>query len=339
MTENLYAKVFEILPTPAFVFTSSPFGLLDVNEAALEFYGYERNEFLSPSLIPFRSEASIFFVEPSAFKPAGCKAGVWRHKKKDGTFADVEVLVKPIPWPGRKAFLAVIHDVSKRRVAESNLRRLSAQLLRVQDDERRQLARELHDSLAQQLAAISMDLTSIKRRPGSAAAGVLSRVQSLVQSMEMQARTAAYLLHPPELDMLGLSSSIRCYVSRFMRATGLEVRLKLPRKVPRLGQDLEITLFRIVQECLTNVHRHSGSSTASVRMVVQDHSVRLEVKDEGCGIPPEVLTGSDTAIDRLGIGIVGMQERVRQLHGRLEIKSGVSGTTIRAVLPRSRPPL
>jgi signal transduction histidine kinase len=237
--------------------------------------------------------------------------------------------------------LEKLDDRVQQRTAELNranqsLRELSARLLQLQDEERRRIARELHDSVGQMLAALAMNLsvvrTDIERLAKTA--GTLDESVGLVQEMNKEVRTISHLLHPPLLDEAGLESAIRWYIDGFAQRSSVEVRLDLPRDFERLSRDLETAIFRTVQECLTNIHRHSESPTADVRIVRRDGNVCVEVEDKGKGISPEKL-GQLAAAGTPGVGIRGMRERIRQIGGTLEIHSRGegSGTIVTARLP------
>src|ERR1700722_9840713 len=220
--------------------------------------------------------------------------------------------------------------------ARDSLRDLSARLLQVRDEERRRIARELHDSIGQLLAALSMNLAALNRNP-ERLPPEMSRLAAeslnLLDQAIREIRTMSHLLHPPLLDEVGLDSTLRWYVDGFTQRSGINVDLQISTGAERLPQDTELAVFRLVQECLANIHRHSGSKTASIRIQAQDGWLSLDVTDAGRGFPSEntaVLEG------RLGVGIRGMRERLRLLGGRLDIKSTAAGTTVHAVLPTSR---
>ena len=220
--------------------------------------------------------------------------------------------------------------------ANRNLQRLSARLLQLQDEERRRIARELHDSVGQMLAALSMNLSTvladINRLTKTTAA--LADSENLVQEMSKEVRTISHLLHPPLLDEAGLASALRWYVDGFSNRSKIEVHLDCPNDFGRLPGVLETAIFRLVQECLTNIHRHSGSATAKIRLHHSDHEVVVKVEDQGKGIPTEKLDQL-SSVGIPGVGITGMRERVRQLGGTLEVNSGDKGTVVVAHLPIS----
>jgi len=225
----------------------------------------------------------------------------------------------------------------ERSQVEEKLRRLSGRLLQLQDEERRRIARALHDLTAQNLAALSMTLTMLNaaiENPGHEIKALLADSLSYVSKCSAELRTMSYLLHPPLLDELGLADVMREYADGFATRSGIRVDLELPHELPRSDKDAETTLFRVMQESLANILQHSGSRTASIRAYVTDTDIGIDVKDAGKGIPAEQLEGMAGGGVGLGVGIAGMRERVRQLGGRLRIESGKNGTTVTASLPR-----
>jgi signal transduction histidine kinase len=223
--------------------------------------------------------------------------------------------------------------------ANQTLRRLSARLLQLQDEERRRIARELHDSVGQMLAALSMNLAGVRADIDllTKTTAVLTDSEDLVREMSKEVRTISHLLHPPLLDEAGLASALRWYVDGFAQRSKIEVDLDCPNDFGRLPRIVETAAFRLVQECLTNIHRHSGSPTAKIRLRHSDHQVTVEIEDKGKGIPADKLEEM-ASIGIPGVGITGMRERVRQLGGTLDIGSSGSGTTVRAHLPVSDTP-
>jgi PAS domain S-box-containing protein len=231
-------------------------------------------------------------------------------------------------------YLGCAADRTERKETEAALHRLSGRLLELQDDERRRIARELHDTTAQNLAALSMHLFTLHqavRKGDQRAQWAAQEGLSLAEQCTQEIRTLSYLLHPPLLDELGLVSALRSYANGFMQRTAVKVDLKI-EEIGRMPADLETTIFRIVQEALTNVHRHSGSLAAEVRVIRDPKEVQVIVKDEGRGIPPEKLRLLGQGAS-LGVGVAGMGERASQLGGNLKIASSEQGTTITVVLP------
>jgi signal transduction histidine kinase len=219
--------------------------------------------------------------------------------------------------------------------ANTSLRELTARLLQIQDEERRRIARELHDSLGQMLAAQGMYLSSVaaeSRYLSVTAAEALKDSTKLIEEMSRELRTISYLLHPPLLDEAGLASAIRWFAEGFAERSKIIVNLELSPALGRLSEEFEIAIFRIVQESLTNIHRHSGSPSATIRLELSPEEIILEIKDQGRGIPLEKRTKAASGKSS-GIGIRGMRERIAQLGGKVEINSNAKGTAIVARLP------
>lgn len=230
----------------------------------------------------------------------------------------------------RRAHDALESLVEQRTAA---LRRLSVKLLRVQDEERRRIARELHDSLGQDLTAAKITLDMLAQESDSDSESAhLREAQKLVDRCISDTRTLSHLLHPPLLDEAGFVSAARWYVEGFGRRSGISTNLELPEHLTRLPRGAETALFRILQEALTNVHRHSGSRAVDVCVTESDAKVILTVKDYGMGVPREILdrfwkTGNT------GVGLAGIRERLKELGGFLEIESNLDGTLLRATIP------
>src|ERR1700733_1942667 len=232
--------------------------------------------------------------------------------------------------------LEINNDITLRKEAEESLRNLSARLLQLQDDERRRIARELHDSTGQSLAALVIHLSAVRASLSEAdetTAALLREAIQISQTASDEIRTLSYLLHPPTLDYAGLKSALEWYIEGFTQRSKVKVDLKVSLGPNRLSEIEERTLFRIVQESLTNIFRHSGSETASVSIPLNAGVVRLEVTDKGSGIAPDILRALNSSGGQLGVGIRGMRERLRQLGGGLQIRARTDGTTIVATFP------
>lgn len=224
-------------------------------------------------------------------------------------------------------------DIAERTV---QLHELSVRLMNLQDDERRRLARELHDSAGQYLAGIQMNLGALLRPDSRMTAEDQRRVSdsiSLVERCTSEIRTMSYLLHPPLLDEMGLRSAILMYVEGFAERSGIRVEVEIPADLGRLSSDMETGLFRVIQQSLANVHRHSGSLVACLRIKLDGDSVTVEISDEGCGIPAETLKGFYSNTRFAGVGITGMRERITHMGGQLNIRSSENGTTVEVRLP------
>lgn len=224
----------------------------------------------------------------------------------------------------------------KLRQSEKSLRELSGHLLRMQDEERRRLGRELHDSFGQYLAALKMGLDlldmSLPSNDGAAKKHVADCVRLVSQSLT-EVRTMSYLLYPPMLEEIGLRAAIPWYLEGFAKRSGIQTSLDISQACERMPRDVELAIFRILQESLTNVHRHSGSKQAEIRIICAGGKVTLEVKDNGTGIPADLLEPAKDSLGTLGVGLRGMNERVNQLGGTLGLRSTDEGTTIVATIP------
>jgi signal transduction histidine kinase len=222
----------------------------------------------------------------------------------------------------------LLDEITKRECAEISLRTLTSQLLLIRDEERRRVAHELHESTGQVLATLAINLSLLEkpeRELGRRDAQLIQRCAAMVDRLLSDVRQLSDLLHPPMLDEMGLPLAIQWFAERFAQRSNIRVTVEVPRDLARFSPDKEIAAFRVVQESLANVQRHSGSLTATVRISTQSGRVRVEVSDRGKGMPSEL--GSS------GVGISGMRERVRQLGGRLGIRSDGRGTTVEADLP------
>ena len=254
---------------------------------------------------------------------------------RDGQEFPVEISLSPLQTDEGTLVTSAIRDITERKQAEESLRLLSGQLLHLQDQERRRIARELHDSAGQILTALSLNLSLVQSENGNTCSRTAKAIEdsvSLVQELSQELRTISHLLHPPLLDEVGLASALRSYLDGFTERSKIKVDLELPEDLGRLPQDLETAIFRIVQECLTNIHRHSGSPVARICITRSDSQVSLEVEDRGKGIPPE-KRGAMESGGTPGVGIRGMRERLRQLGGSLEINSNGTGTVVVGRLP------
>jgi len=215
-----------------------------------------------------------------------------------------------------------------------DIRSLSAQLLQIQDEERRRIARELHDSAGQTLAVLGMNLAQLTAQVKAKAPAIACQAETsegLVQQLQQEIRTTSYLLHPPLLDENGLTSALGWYTQGLKERTGLNIALNVSEDFGRIQKDIELVVFRLVQECLTNIHRHSGSKTAAIRLTRQADMVILEVRDEGKGISPERL--AEIQAGGSGVGIRGMREGVAQFFGTMRMDSNSSGTGIHVTIP------
>ena len=234
-------------------------------------------------------------------------------------------------------FAHLCTDITERRRTEEAIRKLSARLLRVQDDARRRIARELHDTLAQSLAGVRMNLSVVKPFAASNDRASTAVDESITATDDAitQIRTLSYLLHPPMIDQAGLLTALHWYVEGFERRSGIATKLEVPDDLGSLSRDVETSVFRIIQESLTNIQRHAVSATATVRLDRLDERLFVEIADQGRGLPPGVRNDRD-ALLASGVGIASINERVRELGGEMSIQSTEKGTTLRVTLPVGR---
>ncbi len=301
------------------------------NEGAERLYGWAKGETLG------RSTHEILCTEFPVPLPQILQSDRWggelRHTKRDGSQVTVASRWTTLKDNDGKSigWLELNTDITDRKRAEDVARRLSGRILRLQDEERRRIARALHDSLGQYLTALKLNLHLLSPTEGRQAA-LASDCSDIVEKCLTETRTISHLLHPPLLDEAGLGSVTQWYVDGFAQRSGIKVNLALACGPARLDSDVETALFRILQEALTNVHRHSGSSEVTIQLDIDTEQARLIVSDNGRGIPADKLSvlesGSGT-----GIGLAGIRERVRELGGSVELKSDQAGTLLKVGIP------
>ena len=255
------------------------------------------------------------------------KNGQWRWLHRTAT------IFSRMPDGSPKQILGAVTDITRFKQSERELQELSARLLSAQDEERRRIARELHDATGQNLTAMGLHLETIERSEGldPDIKRVIGECRRLCKVSQNEIRTLSYLLHPPELDLLGLVGALRWYVEGFEKRTGIDVRLEIRQDIGRLASDLETDLFRVVQEALTNIVRHSGSKTAVIRLQKDEAALILQIEDSGRGLPS--MTDEAPKGPAAGVGIPGMRERLRQHRGSLEITSSSQGTILAGIVP------
>lgn len=307
------------------------------NRGATRLYGWDAHEVMGRSIrevlqaefpVPV---SEVFDAENDSWE------GELRHRKRDGS----RVMVAS-RWTTLRdskgevsGWLEINTDITRRKQAEEAARRLGGRMLQLQDAERRKFARELHDSIGQYLASIKIMLDGAMRSdiPQDQQREMLAQSVSILEKCLVETRTVSHLLHPPLLDEAGLASAVQWYAQGFSKRSGIDLDLDLQLDHARLPSDVEITLFRVLQESLTNIHRHSGASKASVSIFVQDGDVRMQVTDSGCGIPADRLRQWRDMRAPLGVGMAGMLERTRELGGSFDVQSDKNGTTVTVDIP------
>jgi PAS domain S-box-containing protein len=340
--ERHYRTLFNNAQFSAFLLEGDRF--VDANRTAVTMFGLDSERSaaglapwdLSPEHQPDgqRSEDLVRERLDAALRDGG-HTFEWSCKRLDsGEVFPAEMDLSSLSTGNSVLALVVIHDVTVRRRAEQALGTLSARLIQLQDEERRRIGRDLHDSTGQTLAALELGLAQLKHESGSVNARreLLEHCARLANQCSTEIRTASYLLHPPLLDDLGLLSALRWLADGFHHRSSIKVRLDLPDTMARLPPDKELSLFRVAQEALTNIHRHSGSPWAAIRLRVQPDSVMIEIEDGGRGIASEQHTALMGAGPSLGVGLAGMRERIRQIGGGFSVESSSTGTRVRATL-------
>jgi len=277
---------------------------------------------------------------------AACQRVLRERKREDFEFRMIGVhgqvlwfhaAAELIEHLGRKPELGgVMNDITSLKRAEERVRALSSRLMRLQDDERRHISRELHDSLGQYLTSMKINFDILKRETGSLGEQhrtLLIESSDTLEKCVQEVRSVSYLLHPPLLDELGLLAALRWFTAGFSERSGIAVNLDTPDEFSRLPAEMELALFRVVQESLTNIQHHSGSDMAWVTLSERKESAEVRIVDRGVGVSSEVIDRIKQGKTLEGIGLRGMYERVRELGGQLEIQSSALGTAVSAVLP------
>ena len=331
--EQKFRSLLEAAPD-AMLITTADGEIVLANSRADHLFGYSRQELLGKNirmLVPSWALSSYHVGELSAV----CK---------DGSTFPSEISSSPLQTEEGLLVTSAIRDITERKRAEQRiaeqtqqlyeanreLRHLSSRIVAIRDEERRRLGRELHDSQGQYLAAIKMNLEMIETTDtaiSNVQRTALKEAINLLERSMREIRVISHLLHPPLLDEIGLQAVVPWYLNSFSERSGIQIDLEMLGEVTKLPDQIELAVFRVMQECLTNVHRHSGSKVAKVKIVPQETSITLEVSDQGQGLSAH----SDSRV--MGVGITGMRERVRELGGEFEIKSSAEGTIVKAVLP------
>ncbi len=339
-TAELEQRTAELLEKAMFldlandaIFVKSAGGTISYwNEGAERLYGWTMAEAVGRTTHELLQ--TEFPVPLSEIESKDVWQGELLHTKRDGMRIIVSSRWTTLRDKDRKAvgWLEINTDITARKRAEDAARSLSGRILNLQDEERRRIARELHDSLGQYLTALKLNLSMFGAANGSQAR-LATECSDILDKCLMETRTISHLLHPPLLDEVGFVSAAKWYVEGFAQRSGIQVNLDLDAKLGRLASEVEIGLFRAVQEALTNVHRHSGGTSVEIRLKSDGENILLEIVDNGCGIAPERLSSLNRGDIGAGVGIAGMRERVRDLDGTVEIQSSPTGTRVMVAIP------
>ena len=315
------------------------------NTGAERIKGYKASEIVGQHFSVFYPEADLRLDKPNweleiAKAKGRCEDDGWRIRK-DGSRFWAHVVITAIKDHSGEllGFCKVTQDATERMQAqqrieesEKSLRQLSLHLLRTQDEERRRIGREIHDSLGQYLSALKIKIDSLSAVPD--ADEEIAQCGKLLEECIREVRTISYLMYPPMLEEMELKSAIPWYLEGFSKRSGIKTTLHIPDDFQRLSRDAELVLFRVLQETLTNVQRHSGSATAEIVIFDTSESFTLQITDCGKGVPSAILEqANEDWMGSLGVGLRGMSERLRQLGGTLQVTSSESGTVVRAVVP------
>jgi PAS domain S-box-containing protein len=338
-SEDRFARVFRANPQPVLLTTLEDCRYIEVNDSFLEMSGYERHEVLNRSSMELNMWPSP--DEHTAFVEKLKREGSLRNtetifRRKDGALRVLLSSAELVEIGGKECFLVVSSDISDRKESERQLAELTARLLRTQDEERRRIARELHDVTAQSIGLIMLNLAQVQNAASpldKPSKDKLTESLALGEQALKDIRTLSYVLHPPLLDQAGLMTALKWYVKGFQDRSGVKVSFtENGYNGHRMPPEVEYALFRVVQECLTNIRRHTKSETAEISLIRTAEEVSLSVRDYGKGYQVEMPRNGDSA-EFVGVGIPGMRHRLKQLGGGLVVDSNHEGTTVIATVP------
>jgi len=348
-TEHPYRLLVEAINDGAATLDSAG-AVLYANDRFAEILGVPDKKLVGAPLqahVPSRESGNLKKLIASARRGKNISGEILLDRA-GGSTRTVRFAFSPVRDSGASNICVVVTDLTDLAKAneavksnEESLRQLSARLLQLQDEERRHIARDLHDITGQKLAVQSITLSQLLNRESAGFDGesrrMLVECAALTKQVSDEIRTLSYVLHPPLLDEMGLSSAVKWYAEGFEARTGISIEVNIASDFLRLPPEVEVTLFRVIQESLTNVHRYSKSPRAYIRVESSSDEIKVRIGDFGKGMPPRTLNSITGASAPMGVGIQGMKERMRQLSGRLEITSRPKeGTLVTAILPMSR---
>jgi PAS domain S-box-containing protein len=356
-----YLRLFVEAVRDYAIFMLGPQGkITSWNHSAEEMMGYQAAEIIGKHFSCFYSDEDVRSGKPQHGLDAAAGEGTFEDEgwriRKDGSrlWASVTITALRDTRGALVGFAKITRDATERRRADEARRELSFRIMRLQDEERRRISRQLHDMTGPVMSSLLMNLALVEKDAGALSErsrGALQEAEALARRCSSDIRTTSYLLHPPLLNEVGLAAAVQWFLDGFSQHTGISTHLEAPEDLGRLPDDMEISLFRVVQECLTNIHRHAQSPTALVRMHIEPDTpdrLTLEVVDQGKGNQGKGNRGKDDQVEAgpgkgsqrkdgstfwEGFGIRGMRERLEELGGHLEIVPTARGTTVRATMP------
>lgn len=338
-SEERFAKVFRASPQPMVLTSLKEARILDVNESALKLSGYAREEVIGRTSLDIGVFSS--YEHRKAMMGSLLQTGSVRNMElqfplKNGERRLLLCSAELIELGGEQCIVLASSDITERKEAERQLAELSARLLRTQDEERRRIARELHDVTAQSIGLIMLNLAQVQNAAGSLDSRSKDKLTESLAFGEQalkDIRTLSYILHPPLLDQAGLITALKWYVKGFHERSGVKVDFSENGvDGDRMPPEVEYALFRVVQECLTNIRRHTDSETAEISLTRTQEMISLSVRDHGKGNKLQISRNGESA-EFVGVGIPGMRHRLQQLGGELLVDSSASGTTVTATVP------
>jgi PAS domain S-box-containing protein len=344
LSQQKYKLMFESNPVPMWMFSKTDFSIIDVNNAACKLYGYSREEFLKMSIRDMRPEEDIplFMEKIGVFQTININQGIWRHRKKDGSIIHVEIIGNDIIYQGREVRLALANNITEKLAAEESLkksyeeiRQLTKHLQNIREEERTSIAREIHDELGQQLTVLKMDVAWLDRKLAHTSNAVTEKLDGLMDMLDGTIKTVRRIsteLRPSILDDLGLNAAIEWHLKEFEKRSGIKTQFSKPAKELLLNDTVKTGLFRIFQESLTNVARHSAAKNLRINLSQKDDHILLRIKDDGIGFNKEQVGQKRT------LGILGMKERTEMMGGHYEITSAEGkGTVVIVNVPCRQP--
>jgi PAS domain S-box-containing protein len=339
LSEQKYKLLFESNPLPMWMLSLPDYRFTDVNHAALLQYGYTREEFLRLGVLDIRpaEEAERFAAVSNTNFRGVHRAGIWKHKKKDGTIIYVDIITHDFDYEERPTRLVLANDVTEKYMGEEKLkesfesiRKLTEHLQNIREEERLHIAREIHDELGQLMTVLKMDISWLNKRVGNSSEQVSTKFKDLLEVIDTTVKTVRRIaseLRPTLLDDLGLVAAIEWHLDEFEKRSGIHKEFHGPEGELQIPDSIKIGLFRILQESLTNVARHSGASNVNVQLARSNGQIILKVIDDGKGYDMEKATKNT-------LGVLGMKERTSVMGGEYHI-SGTpgKGTTIEVIVP------